>query len=146
RLRDRLRHRAGVGGVETVRGVAEPMDVHAAVAPDARRLRLEHVDSPGQVEITRTAGSESRIVHDGANAREPRLVVETDAYQQARRPEPAELAWGDLDRVRIVKGWGQALDRDALAAHRGDQRLEIRRGCHHGDHVRRRGGPRGRGG
>jgi len=76
------------------------VDVDAALAPDARRLRLEHVDPPGQVEITRTAGSESRIVHDGANARKPRLVVETDAYQQAADlsraswPGVISTAWG----------------------------------------------------
>src|SRR5262249_50785228 len=132
-------------GVEPVVGIAEPVDVHAAVAPDTRSLRLEHVDSAGEIEIARTVGSESRVVHDGAYAREPRLVVESNAYQHGSRPEPGKLARGDLDRMRIVKGRGQALDRDTLAAHRGDQRLEIGRGRHYGDHIRRRG-PRGCGG
>src|SRR5262249_443981 len=110
------------------------------------RRGLEQVDAPGEIETARPVASEARIVHDGANAREPWLMVEPNAYQQGRRPQPGELAWGDLDRVRIVKRRGQALDRDALAAHRGDQRLEIRRGRHHGDDVRSRRGARWRGG
>src|SRR5262249_60010520 len=109
-VRGRRRHGTGVLGVEPVVGIAEPVDVHASLVPDARRLRLEHVDPAGEIEIARTVGSESRIVHDGANAREPWLMVESNAYQQGRRPQPGELAWGDLDRVGIVKRRGPARD------------------------------------
>src|SRR5207247_6431630 len=89
---------------------------------------LEDIDPSGQVEVARAAGCEAGVVYGSANAGEPRLVIETDPDQQRGRLEARELTRRDVDRVGLVERGRQARDAHALAAHRFDERLEVRRG------------------
>ncbi len=99
--------------------VAEGVDVRAALDAQTRRLRLDQ---------TRTA----RSVEDDDAVRqpqlcEPRLVVEADADQERGAAHARELRRLQFDGVRILLGRSEALDFDARAADRLDERLQVRR-------------------
>ncbi len=65
--------------------------------------------------------------------REPGLMVEPDAHEEIGGPEARDLSGLEIERVRVLKRWGEALDADPVTAHHLDERLQIGGRRHHVD-------------
>ena len=111
---------SGVRRIEPVVRVAVGVDVRAALGAQPRRLRLD------EAHVLRRVEDRHRLRQ--LEPREPRLVIEADADEQRGGAHARELRGLHFDRMRILLGRGEALDFDARAADRLDERLQVRRG------------------
>src|SRR5258705_13776094 len=94
-------------GSEPVRGVAKPVPGGRAALAQPWRLGLEQVDVSGGIEVVTTAGG-ALVAGRLERPREPGLMVEPDAHEEIGGPEARDLSGLEIERVRVLKLWGEA--------------------------------------
>ena len=126
RLEKRRGDDLGILRVEPVMRVAAAMGV-AVARPHAHAAKLEHRDAARGIDVERAAAGNLGASGLREKAISPEVVVEPNPYEQARRFEAQHVL-----RLRLialdVDRWRREVDRrDAVAADRFDEALEVAR-------------------
>lgn len=131
----------GLGGAEAFEGIEEVVGV-ALFVKAAGNTRVfgafERPDAAAEVEVSFSAGFESRISHVGEEVLQPGVFeAQADLEEEVGGVEFADEAGLDLDRVRVLRALTEAEDLDPMATHLAGNVGKVGGG---GDHSERFGG------